>query len=75
MVNLKLHLYDQVISDATKALDIDQDYLKAYHRRGKAYQAKGDLQRALHDFEQCIAREPNDPQILASLGEVCELIE
>ena len=75
MVNLNLDLFDECIFDATKALEINADYTKAYHRRGKAYLATGQLQRALHDFEQCIARQPNDADILACLGETCERID
>ena len=33
----KLEEYELVVVDATKALEIDEDYVKAYHRRGKAY--------------------------------------
>ena len=51
MVNLKLELYDEVIEDANKAIEIDTNYVKAYHRRGKAYFAKNMLEEALHDFE------------------------
>ena len=41
MVNLKLEKYAEAIHDANKALEIDADYVKAYHRRGKAYLATG----------------------------------
>lgn len=75
MVNLKLERYDEVIADATKALEIDVNYIKAYHRRGKAHLALNQLEQALHDFEQCIARDPNDAEILDALGETCERID
>ena len=75
MVNLKLEKYAEAIHDANKALEIDADYVKAYHRRGKAYLATGQNEQALHDFEQCIARSPNDAEILECLGEACERID
>ena len=37
LCKLKLRQYQGVIQDANKAIEIDQDYIKAYHRRGKAY--------------------------------------
>ena len=75
MVHLKLERYEEVIKDANKALDIDSDYVKAYHRRGKAYLATNQLEQALHDFEQCIARHPDDPEILESLSDVCDRLD
>jgi len=37
LVYLKLKDYSNVIKDCTKAIEIQNDYHKAYHRRGKAY--------------------------------------
>ena len=39
MANLRLKKYAQVIEDSDNALKLDPSYLKAYHRRGKAYLA------------------------------------
>ena len=45
--------------------------MKAYNRRGKAYLAIGQIERALADFEICASRDPNDPDVLECLGEAC----
>ena len=37
MANLKLRNYKKVIEDANDALRLKPAYLKAHHRRGKAY--------------------------------------
>ena len=37
MAYLKMKKYGSCIDDADKALEIDPNYLKAFHRRGKAY--------------------------------------
>jgi tetratricopeptide (TPR) repeat protein len=39
MAYLKLKNYKNVIDDASKALELKPGYLKALHRRGKAYLA------------------------------------
>jgi len=38
---LKLKNYGNVIMDANKAIELKPGYLKAFHRRGKAYAALG----------------------------------
>lgn len=68
LCKLKLRQYQGVIQDANKAIEIDQDYIKAYHRRGKAYMELGEYQQALGDFEECIMRNPRDPELLQSLA-------
>lgn len=75
MVNLKLENYDAVIEDATKALDIDADYVKAYHRRGKALMALKEYKKAQADFQSCINRKIKDKEIMHCMAEVCEQIE
>jgi len=40
MAYLKLRNYDKTIEDANSALKLKPGYLKAYHRRGKAYAGK-----------------------------------
>jgi hypothetical protein len=37
LVHLKLKDYKHCIIDCNHALSLDRDYLKAYHRRGKAH--------------------------------------
>lgn len=50
MANLRLKRYGQVIEDSNNALRIDSNYLKAHHRRGKAYLATHKYELAIKDF-------------------------
>ena len=42
--------YDRAIADLTRAIELTPDYALAYELRGKAYQKKGDLDRAKPDL-------------------------
>ena len=50
MANLRLKRYGQDIEDSTNALRIDPTYIKAHHRRGKAYLATKKYELAIKDF-------------------------
>jgi tetratricopeptide (TPR) repeat protein len=50
MANLRLKRYPQTIEDSNNALRLDPNYLKAHHRRGKAYLATYKYELAIKDF-------------------------
>lgn len=50
MVYLKMKNFSKAIDDANEALKLKPEYLKAYHRRGKAYAAVNKLELAIKDF-------------------------
>ncbi len=50
MANLRLKNYAQTIEDSNNALRLDPNYLKAHHRRGKAYLATRKYELAIEDF-------------------------
>lgn len=50
MANLRLKRYSQTIEDSNNALRLDPNYLKAHHRRGKAYLATKKYELAIKDF-------------------------
>mmetsp|Transcript_30127 Transcript_30127/g.5450 ORF Transcript_30127/g.5450 Transcript_30127/m.5450 type:complete len:83 (+) Transcript_30127:363-611(+) len=58
LVHLKKKSYSRVISDCEIALKLSPDYLKAYHRRGKARFCLNDYKNAIKDFEIVIKHEP-----------------
>lgn len=62
MANLRLKRYGQVIEDSNEALRIDPNYIKAHHRRGKAYLATKKYELAIKDFQIILAKE-NDKDI------------
>jgi tetratricopeptide (TPR) repeat protein len=67
MAYLKLKNYNQVVDDANAALKIDSKYLKAYHRRGKAYFELRKYEQAIKDFQLILEKEPDNKDINQSL--------
>ncbi|GAV77161.1 LOW QUALITY PROTEIN: Metallophos domain-containing protein/TPR_1 domain-containing protein/PPP5 domain-containing protein/TPR_11 domain-containing protein [Cephalotus follicularis] len=68
----KLEEYGSAIQDASKAVEVDPKYSKAwYYRRGAAYLAMGKFKEALKDFQQVKKICPNDPDATRKLKE-CE---
>eukprot|EP01006_Ploeotia_vitrea_P029035 TRINITY_DN61647_c0_g1_i1.p2 TRINITY_DN61647_c0_g1~~TRINITY_DN61647_c0_g1_i1.p2 ORF type:complete len:225 (-),score=39.53 TRINITY_DN61647_c0_g1_i1:1967-2584(-) len=62
-VSLKLERWDQVIEFCDDALQLDKDNIKALYRRGKAWYAKKDLDRAKADWT---AVEKVDPKAVTA---------
>lgn len=50
MANLKLENYEEVVKDSNDALRLDPLFLKAHHRRGKAYMALKKYALAVYDL-------------------------
>lgn len=57
------------ISDTTEAIQLDQNYTKAYYRRGSAYLALGKYKAAKKDFHYVCQRCPNDKDARTKLQE------
>jgi len=66
---LKVKKNASCIVDANKCLELDPTFLKAYHRRGKAYQAAQQYEEAIKDYQYILERCPDDKDINASLKE------
>ncbi len=75
MAFLKLKRNGSCIEDAERCLALDPAYLKAYHRRGKAYLACGQYEDAIKDFQYILEREPDNKDINASLKEARNKIQ
>lgn len=52
---LELQQFQEAVKDCSSAIDIDGDYLKAWHRRSKAYEGLDDMDRALRDVQKVSA--------------------
>jgi len=48
--HMKLEAFGDAVEDCTSALALDRFYHKVRMRRAKAYESKGELKMALHDF-------------------------
>ncbi|CAN8074428.1 unnamed protein product [Agarophyton chilense] len=68
---LKLEQYGYAISDATKALSHDPNYIKAYYRRGSAHFALSRYRDAKRDYAIIAQRIPENKDTAAKLKE-CE---
>ncbi|KAM4727128.1 tetratricopeptide repeat protein 1 [Anableps anableps] len=56
---LHLDLKDEAISDCTRAIDLDPEYLKALLRRAELYEKSEKLDEALEDYKKALERDPN----------------
>ncbi|KDQ48901.1 hypothetical protein JAAARDRAFT_136891, partial [Jaapia argillacea MUCL 33604] len=57
---IKLEEYGYALSDATKAIELDPKYVKAYYRRATCYLQTLRPQLAVADFKKVIALEPQN---------------
>ncbi len=48
----KLNKLDECIEDCSKAIELDESYIKAYARRAKSYMDKEDYESAVNDYEK-----------------------
>ncbi|KAI4206078.1 MAG: hypothetical protein LQ348_001078 [Seirophora lacunosa] len=71
--NIKLESYGYAIADASKAIDLDSSYIKAYWRRAIANTAVLNSRDALKDFKVVVRKEPNNSDAKIKLAE-CERI-
>ncbi|XP_038838239.1 dnaJ homolog subfamily C member 7-like isoform X2 [Salvelinus namaycush] len=56
-VGSKLKKIDQAIEDCTKAVKLDETYIKAYLRRAQCYMDKEDYDEAVRDYEKVYQTE------------------
>lgn len=71
--NIKCEAYGYAIADATKAVELDPNFVKAYYRRAIAYTAILKSKDALKDFKTVVKKAPNDKDAKLKLAE-CEKI-
>ena len=75
MANLRLKRYASCICDAEDCLKLDPKFLKAYHRRGKAYLARKEYEKAIKDFQTILEHEPENRDINKDLMTAREALE
>ncbi|CAL8081137.1 unnamed protein product [Orchesella dallaii] len=60
IAHLKTECVGYALNDASKAIELDKTYVKAYYRRAAAYMALGKFKQALKDFEAVVNARPTD---------------
>jgi tetratricopeptide (TPR) repeat protein len=63
MAYLKMKLYKNAVEDSNSALELKPGYLKAIHRRGKAYAALGEYEKAIKDFQKILEEEVDNKEV------------
>lgn len=71
---LKLEQHGLVIEDATKAIQLDSKFSKAYFRRASAHLSILDPKSALPDLKMVVQLEPKNASVRAQLDATAKLI-
>ncbi|KAI5285324.1 hypothetical protein KEM54_000658, partial [Ascosphaera aggregata] len=71
---IKTEAYGFAVADATKALELDPHYVKAYYRRAVANTAIMQPHAALADFKTVVKKAPNDRDAQLKLAECKKLV-
>ena len=59
---------DQIISDATQAIQVNPKDVNAYTNRGAAYAQKGEFDKAIADFNEMIRLDPKSADAYMDRG-------
>ncbi|KAJ5979102.1 hypothetical protein N7501_002444 [Penicillium viridicatum] len=71
---IKLEAFGFAIADATKAIELDPNYVKAYWRRALANTAILSYKEALKDFKAVVRREPGNQNAKLKAAECEKLV-
>ncbi|XP_075982644.1 protein phosphatase D3 [Anticarsia gemmatalis] len=75
IANLRLENFGYALSDASKAIELDRAYTKAYYRRAAAYMSLGKYKLALKDFEYVTKVRPNDQDAKMKYNECNKIVK
>jgi serine/threonine-protein phosphatase 5 len=65
---MKLEEFGYALSDATRAIKLDPNYVKAYYRRASCYMQTLRYQSAIADFKKVLALEPKNDQVRTQMA-------
>jgi uncharacterized protein (TIGR02145 family) len=68
--DLRVRIYDKVISDYTEAIRVNPNDVEAYCNRGNAYNEKGDCDKAIADYESALRIDPNHSDAQEALDDL-----
>ena len=75
IANLRLENFGYALSDASKSIECDKNYLKAYYRRAAAHMALGKYKIALKDYERVYKVRPNDADAKKKFTECKKIVQ
>ncbi|XP_059047787.1 serine/threonine-protein phosphatase 5 [Achroia grisella] len=75
IANLRLENFGYALSDASKAIELDRAYTKAYYRRAAAHMFLGKYKLALKDFEYVTKVRPNDQDAKVKFNECNKIVK
>uniref|UniRef100_A0A8W8IG77 protein-serine/threonine phosphatase n=1 Tax=Magallana gigas TaxID=29159 RepID=A0A8W8IG77_MAGGI len=73
--HIKTESFGYALSDASKALQLDKNYVKAFYRRTSANMALGKFKVALKDFDSVVKVRPNDKDARAKFNECKKIVQ
>lgn len=71
---LKKEFFGYALADATKALELDKNYIKGYYRRAAAQMAMNRFKEAVKDLETVVKVRPNDRDAKTKLIECKKIV-
>ncbi|XP_022125668.2 tetratricopeptide repeat protein 1 isoform X2 [Pieris rapae] len=72
---IKLENHKKAIIDFTKAIELKENYLKAYLRRAISYEATDKLDESLEDYKKVIELDPSNATAKSALDRLPPMIE
>lgn len=72
---LKIELFGCALDDASKAIELDRNYVKGYYRRAASYMSLGKFKLALKDFETVTKARPQDKDTKAKYLECSKIVK
>ncbi|XP_063387751.1 serine/threonine-protein phosphatase 5 [Cydia fagiglandana] len=73
--NLRLENFGYALTDASRAIELDRSYTKAYYRRAAAHMSLGKYKLALKDFEFVTKVRPNDQDAKMKFNECNKIVK
>ena len=72
---LKTECFGYALEDASKAIELDRNYVKGYYRRAAAYMSLGKFKQALKDYETVTKARPSDKDAKAKYTECNKIVK
>jgi serine/threonine-protein phosphatase 5 len=72
---LKTECFGYALIDATKAIELDRNYVKGYYRRAAANMPLGKFKLALKDYETVMKARPNDKDAKLKFTECNKIVK